>query len=67
MSIHVTPHEEGWQVKSSGAKKAYKVKSTQKEAIEVAKIVAKNQKTDTKIHNTKGQFREGNNYKKCKK
>ena len=43
MSIHITPHDEGWQVKSSGAKKAYKVKRTQKEAIEVGKTVAKNQ------------------------
>ena len=66
MSIHITPHDEGWQVKSSGAKKAYKVKRTQKEAIEVGKTVAKNQKTDTKIHNRKGQFRDGSNYKKSK-
>lgn len=63
MSVHVSPHKEGWQVKTAGAKKAYKVKDTQKEAIEVAKTVAKNQKTSTKIHNRKGQFRDGCNYK----
>ena len=63
MAVHVTPHKEGWQVKSTGAKKAYKVKSTQKEAIKTAKTVAKNQKTNTKIHNRKGQFRDGANYK----
>ena len=64
MAVHITPHKEGWQVKSSKAKKAYRVVDTQKEAIGIGKTVAKNQKSDVKIHNRKGKFRDGNNYNK---
>ena len=41
MAVHVTPHKNGWQVKSGGSDKAYRVVSTQKEAMEIAKTVAK--------------------------
>jgi len=62
MAVHVTPHRTGWQVKSSGASKAHRVVSTQKQAIEIATTVAKNQQTDTKIHGRDGRIREGNSY-----
>ena len=64
MAIHVTPHKEGWQVKTGGASKAYRVKDTQAEAIVIAKGVARNKKTDVKIHRKNGQVREGINYGK---
>ena len=64
MAIHVTPHESGWQVKTGGAKKAYRVKDTQEEAIAIAKSVAKNKKTDVKIHRKNGRVRDGINYGK---
>ena len=64
MAVHVTPHKEGWQVKTGGKSKAYRVKDTQKEAVEVAKQVAKNQKTDLKIHKKNGRIRDGVNYNK---
>ena len=57
MTVHVSPHEEGWQVKTAKAKKAYRVTKTQKEAIKIGKTVAKNQKTSTTIHGRKGRFR----------
>lgn len=57
MAVHVTPHEDGWQVKSAKSKKAYRVTKTQKEAIEIAKTVAKNKKTSTVIQGRKGKFR----------
>lgn len=56
-AVHVTPHEEGWQVKSAKAKKAYKVTRTQKEAIVVAKKVAKNKDTSVTVHGRGGKFR----------
>ena len=62
MAVHVTPHNNGWQVKSGGASKAYRVVSTQKEAIGIAKTVAKNQCTDTKIHGRDGRICAGNSY-----
>ncbi len=64
MSIHITPHKNGWQVKSNGSIKAYRVVATQKEAIEIAKTVAKNQESDIKIHGKNGRIREGRNYNK---
>lgn len=57
MAIHVTPHNDNWQVVSQSAKKAYRVVPTQKEAIEIAKGVAKNKKTDVKVHGRNGKFR----------
>jgi len=62
-NIHVTPHKEGgWQVTKDGAGKAIKRTDTQKEAIDIATQIAKNQKTDTKIHGRDGKIRAGNSY-----
>lgn len=66
MSIHVTKHPRGWQVKSAGAKRAYRVVKTQAEALAIAKRVATNKNTDAKIHKTTGSIREGRNYSKKK-
>lgn len=59
---HVVPHEEGWAVKGAGNGKATKVVPTQKEAIEVAKEIAKNQESELVIHGKDGQIREKNSY-----
>ncbi len=67
MAVHVTPHEKGWQVKTGGSKKAYKVTDTQMEAMTVARKVAINQKTDVKVHGKDGKIRDGNNYSNHKK
>lgn len=62
-NIHVTPHKDGdWQVKKGGSKRAIKITSTQKEAIDIATQIAKNKKTDTKIHGRDGKIRAGNSY-----
>ena len=62
MAIHVTPHKNGWQVKSAGSEKAYRVVKTQLEAEKIARTVAINQHTDTKIHGRNSQIRAGNSY-----
>lgn len=59
---HVVKHKDGWAVKGEGNSKATKVTSTQKEAITKAETMAKNQKTDTKIHGRDGKIRAGNSY-----
>jgi uncharacterized protein YdaT len=61
---HVVPHAEGWAVKPEGAAKPTQVFSTQKEAIERAKEIAINQKSELLIHNKKGVIRERNSYGK---
>jgi hypothetical protein len=59
---HVVKHPDGWAVKGAGNERATKVTNTQKEAIEKAQNIARNQKSDTKIHGTDGKIRAGNSY-----
>ena len=59
---HVVKHGNEWAVKGAGNSKATKVTSTQKEAISVAQEIARNQKSDTKIHGRDGKIRAGNSY-----
>ncbi len=59
---HVVPHADGWAVKGDGNSKATSVHSTQKEAIDAAKEIAKNQKSELLIHGQNGQIREKNSY-----
>ena len=59
---HVVKHPNGWAVKGEGNSKATKVKPTQREAIAVAERIARNQRSDTKIHGLNGRIRAGNSY-----
>lgn len=59
---HVVKHGDGWAVKGEGNSRATKVTNTQKEAIGAAEEIARNQKSDTKIHGTDGKIRAGNSY-----
>ncbi len=59
---HVVKHQDGWAVKGAGNSKATKVTSTQKEAVAIAGQIARNQKSDTKIHGRDGKIRAGNSY-----
>lgn len=59
---HVIPHSNGWAVKGAGNEKATRVVPSQKEAISIATEIARNQKSETKIHGTNGQIRGGNSY-----
>ena len=59
---HVVKHPDGWAVNGEGNSKATKVTRTQEQAIEKAEDIARNQKSDTKIHGEDGKFRAGNSY-----
>ena len=59
---HVVPHSSGWAVKGAGNQKATKVTATQKEAISVARNIAKNQKSELLVHNQKGQIRQKDSF-----
>ena len=59
---HVVKHQDGWAVKGEGNTKATKVTETQAQAIKVAESIARNQKSDTKIHGQDGKIRAGNSY-----
>lgn len=59
---HVVPQNGDWAVKGEGNQKATKVVETQKEAIEIAKEIAKNQESELLIHGKNGQIRDRNSY-----
>ena len=59
---HVVPHGNDWAVKGAGNRKATRVVGTQAEAIRIAQDIARNQKSDTKIHGVDGRIRAGNSY-----
>lgn len=59
---HVTKHPDGWQVKGEGNQRATKVVDTQKQAIEVAKEIAKNQESEVVIHRRDGKIRDSDSY-----
>ena len=62
-NVHVTPHPSGgWQVKGAGNGKATKVTSTQSAAIERAKPMAQNNKSELVIHRPNGQIRDKDSY-----
>ena len=59
---HVVPRDGEWAVKRGGSDRATTVVPTQKEAIQIAKEIAQNQKTELFIHGRDGQIRERNSY-----
>lgn len=59
---HVVPCNDKWAVKGEGNCKATKVTSTQKEAINVGKGIAKNNHSELVIHRPDGTIREKNSY-----
>jgi len=58
----VVIHRKGWAVKGEGNIKATRVTKTQKEAIDIAKRIAKNQKSELYIQNIKGKIRSKDSY-----
>ena len=55
---HVLPHGYDWQVKGEGNSKATVVTDTQKEAISIAREIARNQNSELIIHGADGRIRE---------
>lgn len=60
---HVTPHPKGgWQVKGAGNSKATVRTSTLKEAADIARQIAINQKSERLIHGVNGKIRQKDSY-----
>ena len=51
-----------WAVKGEGNKKVTRITKTQKEAIDIAKRIAKNQESELYIQNIKGKIRSKDSY-----
>jgi len=58
----VSPHKNGWSVKSEGSKRASHVLPTQGEAIGVARSKAINEKSDVIIKNRENRIRDRDSY-----
>ncbi len=59
---HVVPTEKGWGVKGANNTRITQGFDTQKQAIERAREIAINQKSELLIHGKNGQIREKNSY-----
>jgi hypothetical protein len=59
---HVVPNGGKWSVRRAGASKASGIFDTQREAIERARDVARNQGTEVFIHGRDGRIRERDSY-----
>lgn len=59
---HVVPNGDIWQVKTEGSTRATKNFGTQKEAIDYARDIARNQKSELVIHGRNGQIRDKDSY-----
>lgn len=59
---HVVPNGDIWQVKSEGSTRATKNFNTQREAIDYARDITRNQKSELVIHGRNGQIRDKDSY-----
>lgn len=59
---HVVPNNDKWAIKGEGNNKYTKITQTQKEAIEIAREIARNQQSELLIHGKNGQIRERDSY-----
>jgi hypothetical protein len=61
---HVVPLGNGWAVKGEGSKKFTVITETQKDAITVAKEIAKNNKSVLVVHGKDGKIKDKDSYGK---
>lgn len=59
---HVVPTEKGWGIRGEDNEKITQHFETQEEAIEKARAIAKNQKSELLIHGEDGEIRARDSY-----
>ncbi len=59
---HVVPKGNKWAIKGASNEKYTKITDTQKDTIEAAKEIAKNNKLEVTIHRKNGQIRDKSSY-----
>lgn len=60
--VYVVRHEGNWAVKRSGNSRSSYVLPTQKEAVAIARSVAKHDKVELRVQGRDRRFRECNSY-----
>lgn len=59
---HVVPHGKEWTVRGEGNERLTGIYDTQSEAIDTARNIAQNQKSELVIHNRHGQIRDKDSF-----
>ena len=59
---HVVPKGDKWAIKGAGNEKNTKIVDTQKQAIDIARQIAKNQQSELVIHKKDGTIRDKDSY-----
>lgn len=59
---HVVPHQDGWAVKGVDNQRATSVHDTQRQAIDAARDIARNQQSEVIIHRPDGRIRDKDSY-----
>ncbi len=54
---HVVPHEGNWGVRGEGNERVTSIHDTQREAIDAAREIARNQQSELLIHGRDGRIR----------
>lgn len=55
---HVVPHGNEWAVRGAGNSRVTRITSTQREAINIARTISRNQGSELLIHGKDGRIRE---------
>jgi uncharacterized protein YdaT len=59
---HVVPHDGEWAVRKEGSRRVTETFDTQREAIERAREIAINQRSEVVIHRPDGRIRDSDSY-----
>lgn len=59
---HVVPHNGNWAIRRENSTRVTETFSTQREAINVGREIAKNQNCELVIHRSNGQIRDKDSY-----
>lgn len=59
---HVVPNGDNWAVKGEGNSKNTRITQTQKEAISIARTIARKEQSELVIHGKDGQIRQKDSY-----
>jgi hypothetical protein len=61
-TTHVTPHKDGWQVKSGGSDRAYRVTKTKAEAEAIGRPFSQGRESEFIIHGRDGKIQRADSH-----
>lgn len=59
---HIVPRGDDWAVEKARSKKASAILPTKKEAVDVGRVISRNQGTELKIHDKKGRIKQSDSH-----